>query len=137
MFRKGFIDEHEFIDQRAELLCDLSQGRTPSKSPNPRWLGPALSALSFGHRCAYWYTHGDAYDKKMIVTTLGGSDLSILDRILNFQPVGPFSIMAKHAEYATWSAFAEDIRTYFQEETHQGLFPELQPLPSDIDQMAA
>jgi DNA invertase Pin-like site-specific DNA recombinase len=136
MFRKGFVDEHEFIDQRAELLTELPTRHQRIETAAPPWLGPALSALDFGYRCAFWFMHGDAFDKKTIVTTTGGSDLSILNRMVNFQPVGPFLIMAKHAEYATWSAFGEDIRTFFLDEEHQGFIPELKPLPTEADRTA-
>ncbi len=131
MLRKGYIEENEFIDQRAELLKDIPRLCVPVQGPEPRWLEPAIAAINFGYRCLFWLISGDQFDKKTVVTTIGGSNLSIRDRILNFQPVGPFEIMAQRAEYSSWSGLAEDIRTYFLDEAHQEHIPKLKPIPEE------
>jgi len=129
MRRRSLIDDDEFTAQRNGLLQERSVALKDANPDRPAWLGPALRAIDFGCRCAFWFINGDVFDKKTILSAIGGSNLSILDGKLRFEPVGVFGILAHRPNNVSWSRLAEDIRHLMSTETQQPYVPELKPIP--------
>lgn len=110
MRRKDHVDEGEYVRQRAELIAERSQVAATQEPSFRKWLEPALRLLDFGYRCHFAFENGAPEEQKMILRKIGGSNLTIKDRKLNIQPVGPFKVLANKVGYLGWQAFAEDIR---------------------------
>ena len=84
MRRKEQIEEDEFIEQRNALLAERRQlqervGGTEYRIE--KWLELAEKTFDFSSRCRYWFEHGDFADKKVIVHTISGSNITLRIKI--------------------------------------------------------
>lgn len=117
MLRKEQIDEADFETQRKLLQQERS---TVQQSLNgndyrvDKWLELAEQTFEFASQCRYWFKNGDFAQKKIILQTICGSNLTLLDRKIKIQPVGPFKVMANRVGYLSWQALNEsNVRPRF------------------------
>ena len=108
MRRKEQIEEDEFIEQRKALHAEKKQVQESVGGTEYRiekWLELSEKTFDFSLQCRYWFEHGDFADKKVIVQTISGSNITLKDKKVHIQPVGPFKIMAKRSEYESWQGY--------------------------------
>ena len=113
MLRKELIDEADYVAQRSELMAERGQLAEDSHPIAVDPLEPMRKSFDFAFQSCYWLLHGSPAQRRVVVEKIFGSNLSLKDKTLSLEPVGPFEIMAGQDQYLTWCAFAEDIRTYF------------------------
>ena len=108
MRRKEQIEEDEFIEQRNGLLKEKKQVQERVGGTEHRiekWLELAEKTFDFSLQSRYWFEHSDIADKKIIAQTISGSNITLRDKKIHIQPVGPFKIIAKQAEYESWQGY--------------------------------
>jgi site-specific DNA recombinase len=109
---RNLLTDEEFVRQRQELQQE--QLRLREKVTETDMLHdpfePFSELVSFSHRAAEWFSHGDDQSKRLILETVG-SNLFLKDKILNVEAKKPFASLAKTTTVPSRLGVGDDVRT--------------------------
>lgn len=128
MRRRDFIDDTSFVQQRGQLESERAMLVDSVKSP-ATWLEPLKQLREFSSRCQFWFKNGTPEMKRSILIAIAGSNLTLHNKKLHIQPVGPFEWNSQEVGCAVWQGIAKDSRTYLLQNPHLNL-PKLPALPT-------
>jgi len=91
------VKKKGLIKQKQEIKKQLV--RTDQRADN--WLETAERVFIFAHYARGWFKEGGIKTKKIILQTIG-SHLTLKDKKLTIEPVGPFLVLAKRPKNCQW-----------------------------------
>lgn len=109
---RDLISDDEFIRQRRafqEELLRLKEEQGVARNPD-QWFEPSALLISFSHRAADWYIHGDDRVKRLIVRAIG-SNPTIKDKILSIEARKPFVWVPAVGSCSELRGGVEDVRS--------------------------
>jgi site-specific DNA recombinase len=125
---RELINDDEFLRQRADLTLEQSKLlERMTQLGNENWIEPSRNLFLFSNRAAFWLTHGNPSEKRLILSTVG-SNLSLKAKKLSIDVRKPFQILQKHRCISTWCAIVNDVRTFFRGEGSADQIPLLEPV---------
>lgn len=101
------ISESEYKERKQELAIEkekLTERLDALEYKSKSWFELAEKSLNFAANCLERFENADAHGKHQILRTIGGSNLSLKDGKLSFEPVMPFFLLQKNSE--TIAAFS-------------------------------
>jgi len=108
------IDDREFEAKREELLRErsyLNERRGEGEHHADRWFELVENTLRFAQVARSRFREGSPDKKRLILETVG-SNLSLKDKTLRFEPGAPFKYLQNVDDVSVWRATVEDVRTY-------------------------
>ncbi len=110
MRTQELISDDEFKRTKEQLLTEQSNlkeklGDTENRAQN--WLELAEKTFDFACNARYTFQNGSLQDKKMILQTISGSNLTLRDRKIIFEPVKPFISFKTSSDISTWQGWRE------------------------------
>lgn len=115
MRAQELISNEEFKRSKEQLITEQSNikeklGDTEQRAEN--WLELAEKTFDFACNARNSFQIGTLQDKKMILQTISGSNLTLRDRKIIFEPVKPFSSFKTSADISTWQGWRESNPRY-------------------------
>ena len=110
---RELIDDTQFGAKREELLRErsrLNELRGDGEHNGDRWFELVENTLRFAQVARARFAQGTPDEKRIILETVG-SNLSLKDKALRFEPGAPFSYLMNVSDSSTWRATVEDVRT--------------------------
>jgi DNA invertase Pin-like site-specific DNA recombinase len=132
---RGLVEDGEFEAKRSALLRErerLREQRGDTEQEADRWFERVERALRFAHVVRSQFKNGSPDEKRLILETVG-SNLTLLDRKLSFEPVEPFSYLINTSKKSKWRAAVEDVRKWCILATTEFAVPRLASIMSAID----
>lgn len=111
-----FISEEEFRRQRGGFMKEgvMLQERL-RRIEATDWIEPSRRLFLFSHRAKFWFVHGTAEEKRIILATIG-SNLLLKDKKLSIDAKKPFRILSERAFGSPLCAAVNGVRTFFEAE---------------------
>jgi site-specific DNA recombinase len=108
------ISEEEFVRQRAGLTQEQAKLKQRLEQlAAERWIEPARSLFLFSNRATFWLLHGEANEKRLILST-AGSNPSLKDKMLSIDAKKPFCILRDKRSLPDLWTIVNDVRTFFE-----------------------
>ena len=110
---RGLLTDVEFVARRGELQNEelRLRGRITLAEEGRGRFEPFADLVSFSNRAAEWFSRGDNQTKRLILETVG-SNLSLLNKVINVEAKKPFAPFAKLSVCPLRLGVVDDVRTF-------------------------
>ncbi len=99
------ITDEEYKTSKEQLLAEqvgIEEQLKANKYSSHNWIELAEKTFDFACHARYWFQNGTLEDKKIILQTIGGSNLSLKDKQLRFEPDNIFTVLANRDKNSDW-----------------------------------
>ncbi len=113
---RELIGDDEFIRQRTGLSQEQAKLQQKlAQLDAEQWIAPSQKLFLFSNRAAFWLTHGNLSEKRLVVSTVG-SHLSLRSKKLSIDANKPFQILQERGSFSALWRVVNDVRTFFRAE---------------------
>lgn len=107
---QNLISDQEYKAKKENLIEQQTlayERLEDTKHRAEEWIELTENTFHFACYASYWFEYGSLQDKKIILQTMGGSNLTLKDKKLVFEPDSVFTYLANRPENASWQGMRE------------------------------